>query len=95
MSGFLRRSFIIAEFTFLCLSVTVIVQQHSLKFTNSATKIVRLRGSGKLGELFNVQADGSTVRLAAVATFAMADAHGFLPVGLRGLETHHVFLYSP
>ena len=75
--------------------MTVVVQQHSLKFTNSATKIVRLRGSGKLGELFKIQTDGSTVRMAVVTTLAMADAHSFLPVGLRGLETHHVFLYSP
>ena len=50
--------------------------------------------SGKLGELFKVQADvSSKIMLAAVATLTMGDAH--FSVGLRGLETHHVFLYSP
>jgi hypothetical protein len=35
------------------------------------------RSSGKLGELFHVQEDGSKLRLAALATLTMADAQKF------------------
>jgi hypothetical protein len=55
---------------------------------------VRLGGSGKLGELFKVKTDVSKMRLAALAP-TNADARSFLKVGLRGLETHHIFLHSP
>jgi hypothetical protein len=48
-----------------------------------------------MGELFNVKADvSSKVMLAVAVTLTMEDAQ-FFRVGLRGLETHHVFLYSP
>jgi hypothetical protein len=51
--------------------------------------------SGKLGELFKVKADVSRVCIDALATLTRADARNFLQVGLRGSETHHVFLTFP
>jgi hypothetical protein len=75
--------------------VTARVQSHSFKFFLVLKNSCASWSSGKLGELFNVQADvSSRVRIAAVATLTMEDAQ-FFRVGLRGLDTHHVFLYSP
>jgi len=56
---------------------------------------VRLGVVGELEKLFNVKADVSfKVSIAAAATLTMGDAQ-FFPVGSRGLETHHIFSYSP
>jgi hypothetical protein len=43
-----------------------------------------------LGELFNVYADVSSRVITAVSALTMEDAQ-FFRVGLRGLDTHHVF----
>jgi hypothetical protein len=48
-----------------------------------------------MGEIFKFEVDGSTGRLVAVAAPSMGGCTRFFKVGLRGLETHHVFLRSP
>lgn len=75
--------------------MTARVQSHTFKFFWVVKDSCASWSSGKLGEIFNVKADvSSKVMPVAVVTLTMEDAQFFL-VGLRGLETHHTFLYSP
>ena len=75
--------------------VTALIQSHTFKFFKVEKRSVRLRGSGMSGEHFNVKVDGSTVRLAAVATPSMADACVFCRLDFEVWKPTMSFLRSP